>query len=115
MQTTAVVTDQQLEVLASKLAALDGLLDETDRIALLTVFELAGEALAARLDDVLEVSGFAQQPYTVGIQVGVPSVLPSPGDALNTSLAKGKKGRKAGGGQQEYFQVTLHECMVSSY
>ncbi len=109
MDSTMTIDAAQLEGLAERLAALDDVLDDADKVALLAVFALAGEALDARVDDKLDVSGFALNAYNVGIQVGVPSSLPGLGDGL-----LGAVGRKAGRQQQEFLVVTMKDVTISS-
>ena len=108
MDTTTTVDAAQLQGLAERLAALDDVFDDADKVALLAVFALAGEALDARIDDKLEVAGFALNAYNVGIQVGVPSSLPGLGDGL-----LGAVGRKAGRQQQEFLVVRMKEVLVT--
>ena len=112
---TRVVTEPQLEALAERLAAFDEVLDDTDKVALLAVFELAGEALAARIDAKSEVQGFAQGAFDVGLQVGVPDTLPGLGDGLLDSVAqKGKGGGKHGGNtSNQYLRIRMIDVIVT--
>lgn len=114
METTMMIDAAQLDALAARLSTLDNVLDDAEKVTLLTVFALAGEALEARIDEKLDVSGFAAGGFNVGLQVGVGGPLPTMGDGLLGSVAKGKKGRKAGGGQQEYYVVTMQDCLITS-
>ena len=99
MESTVTIDAAQLEGLATRLTALEEGLTEADRVALLAVFALAGEALDARIEDKVEVSGFAIDAYRVGLQVGVPASLPGLGGGLLGSLGGGgPMGRKAGEG-----------------
>ena len=110
MPSTQIIDEARFGALATKLAALDDVLDDDERLALLTIFELAGEALTARIDDEAEVSGFALGGMNIGVQVQMPDHLPGTGDGL-----MGIVGRKAGKGQQEYLVVKLDEVFVSNY
>ena len=104
MPSTQVIDEERFGALAAKLTPLD------DLLALLTIFELAGEALTARIDDEAEVSGFALGGMNIGVQVQMPDHLPGTGDGL-----MGIVGRKAGKGQQEYLVVKLDEVFISNY
>jgi hypothetical protein len=118
MTSTMVVTDSQLEALAGKLAAFEDVLDDAEKVALLTVFELAGEALGIRLDDQSDVQGFAMGNVNIGIQVGVPATLPGLGDGLLGSVAeKGKGGGKHHGPRMiaaEYMQIRMCDVIITS-
>ena len=107
MDTTTTVDAAQLQGLAERLAALDDVFDDADKVALLAVFALAGEALDARIDDKVDVAGFGASH--VGIQVNVPSSLPGLGDGL-----LGAVGRKAGRGQQEFLVVKMQDVIITS-
>jgi hypothetical protein len=112
MDTTMVIDERQLDALAARMSVLDEVLDDDEKVALLTVFALAGEALAARVEGALDVSGFAAfDAFNVGMQVSVPPTLPSLGAGVNDIAAKGK-GKTKG---ETYLVVKLEECMISSY
>ncbi len=108
MDSTMTIDAAQLEGLAERLETLDDVFDDDDKVALLAVFALAGEALDARIDDKLEVSGFALNDRDVGLQVGVPSSLPGLGDGLLGAI-----GRKAGRGQQEFLVIKMNDIIVT--
>jgi hypothetical protein len=114
VETTVTIDAAQLEGLATRLSALEGVLDEADKVALLAIFALAGEALDARIDAKLEVAGFAQQGFGLGIQVGVPASLPGLGQGLLGEVGQqGVTARKAGKPQQEFLKVTMQEVFIS--
>lgn len=116
MDSTTIIDSADIETLASRLSVLDGVLDESEKVTLLTVFALAAEALEARIDDKVDVGGFAVDAFNVGIQVGVPSTLPGLGDGLLGTVGKaGGKGKGKGGGQQQYLVVTMSDVMITSY
>ena len=114
MDSTVTIDAAQLEGLATRLTALEGGLTEGDRVALLAVFALAGEALDARIEEKVEVSGFAIDSYRVALQVGVPDSIPGLGDGLLGGVGPGALARKSGRGQQEFLKVTMHDVLVSS-
>ena len=110
MPSTQVIDEERFGALAAKLTTLDDLLDDDEKLALLAIFELAGEALTARFDDQAEVSGYALGGMNIGVQVQAPDHLPGTGDGL-----MGIVGRKAGKGQQEFLVVKLDEVFISNY
>jgi hypothetical protein len=115
MDSTVTIDAAQLEGLASRLTELESGLTEDDKVALLAVFALAGEALDARIEDEIDVSGFAIDSYHVGLQVGVPSTLPGLGGGLLGSIGGGggAMARKAGEKPQEYLKVTMQQVLIS--